>query len=210
MFKVILAAVAAVTLTAQLAVAEAFKAGEHYEVLSAPVVTSDKSKIEVVGLFWYGCSHCYKFEPMLEAWQKQQTADVNFLAQPAMWNTPMRLHAQAFYTAKTLKVLDTLHPALFAAMNVERKRLNDEASIKAVFVKNGVDGEAFSKTFSSFGINSQVSLADSRARSYGIQGTPELVVNGKYRVAAGLAGSQAKMLEVVSFLVEKERKAMAK
>ena len=208
MFKAILAAAAALTLTAQITIADTFKAGEHYEVLSTPVVTANKSKIEVVELFWYGCGHCYKFEPMLVAWKKQLPADVDAKGQPAMWNSAMQLHARAFYTAKALKVLDVMHPVLFNEMNVERKRLNSEASIKELFVKNGVDGDAFSKTFNSFGVSSQIKLADSRARSYGLQGTPEIVVNGKYRIATGLAGSQAKMLEVAAFLIEKERQMM--
>ncbi|NRB37843.1 MAG: thiol:disulfide interchange protein DsbA/DsbL [Pseudomonadales bacterium] len=205
MLKVILAAAAAFTLTAQLAIADTFKAGEHYEVLPVPVVTSDKTKVEVVELFWYGCGHCFKFEPMLKTWKRQQGEDVVVLGQPAIWNKTMTLHAQAFYTAKALNVLDKMHPILFQVMNIEKNRLKNEDSIKAVFVKNGVDAEAFSKTFNSFGISSQVKLAESRARSYRMQGTPEMVVNGKYRIAAGLAGSQAKMLEVASFLIEKER-----
>lgn len=210
MLKVILAAFAVLSLSAQLALAETFKAGEHYEVLPTPVITSDKSKVEVVELFWYGCGHCFKFEPMLEAWKKQQGEDVVVVGQPAMWNATMQLHAKAFYTAKALNVLDKMHQSLFNAMNIQKQRLKDEASIKALFVKNGVDGEAFSKTFNSFGVNSQIKLADSRARSYRMQGTPEMVVNGKYRIAAGLAGSQAKMLEVASFLIEQERQAQAK
>ena len=73
-----------------------------------------------------------------------------------------------------------------------------------------MDAETFKKTFASFGVESQVKLADSRARSYGVQGTPEIIVNGKYRIASSLAGSQSKMLEVASFLIEKERKMLAK
>ena len=185
-------------------------AGKHYKVLPYPVRTRDASKVEVVELFWYGCGHCYKFEPMFEAWAKQQAADVLVLQQPAMWNKTMRVHAHAYYTAQALGVLDTTHMPLFKALNVDRKRLADKASLQAFFVKLGVDGEKFAKTFDSFGVNSQVNLADSRARSYKMQGTPEIVVNGKYRVASGLAGSQAGMLEVASYLIEKERKAMAK
>ena len=50
--------------------ADTYQAGVHYEVLSDPVLTSDSSKIEVVDLFWYGCSHCYTFKTKLESWQK--------------------------------------------------------------------------------------------------------------------------------------------
>ena len=47
--------------------------------------------------------------------------------------------------------------------------------------------------------------ANARARSYKISGTPELVVNGKYRVSGREAGGQTEMLQVVDFLINKER-----
>ena len=210
MLRVFVSLLAAMAFSIQLAIAADFKAGTHYQLLSAPVITSDKTKIEVVELFWYGCGHCYKFEPMLQAWKKQQSDDVIVIGQPAMWNPTMQLHATAFYTAKALRVLDKLHPAIFHTMHVEKNRLKSTDAIADIFIKQGVDAETFKKTFASFGVESQVKLADSRARSYGVQGTPEIIVNGKYRIASSLAGSQSKMLEVASFLIEKERKMLAK
>ena len=38
-----------------------------------------------------------------------------------------------------------------------------------------------------------------------VQGTPEVVVNGRYRVSASMAGSQEGMLQVANFLIEQER-----
>ena len=35
----------------------------------------------------------------------------------------MELHAKAYYAAEALGVLDTMHPVIFQAMNVDRKRL---------------------------------------------------------------------------------------
>ena len=70
-----------------------------------------------------------------------------------------------------------------------------------------VDAEKFRKTFDSFGVNSQVKQADARARAYGIAGTPELIVNGKYRVTGRSAGGKAEMLKVAEELIAKERAA---
>ena len=45
---------------------------------------------------------------------------------------------------------------------------------------------------------------------YGIRSTPNMIVNGKYLVATGEnVRTQQEMLEIVDFLVEKERIAMA-
>ena len=74
---------------------------------------------------------------------------------------------------------------------------------------NGVSGEQFSKAFDSFGVNSQVRQADSRARSARITGTPEIVVAGKYRVNTRGAGGQSQMLKIADYLIEKERSARA-
>ena len=192
--------------------AEDFKAGTHYEVLPAPVVTHDKNKIEVVELFWYGCGHCFHFAPVFEAWHKKQASDIDVQKQPAMWSPIMTIHAQIFYTAKALGIEDKMHSGLFNAINVEHKRLADPAEIQAFFAKYGVDKATFEKTFSSFGVNSQVKLADSRARSYKMQGTPEIVVNGKYRISSSFSGvgNLDKMLVVADYLIAQERQALLK
>jgi thiol:disulfide interchange protein DsbA len=97
----------------------------------------------------------------------------------------MELHARAFYAAEALGVLDTMHPVIF----------------------HGVSEEDFNKAFNSFGVSSQVRQANSRARAAKITGTPSLMVNGKYHISTRQAGSQANMLKVADYLIEKERTA---
>lgn len=196
--------------TAQPTAAQTYEAGKHYEVLPQAVVTRDPSKIEVVEVFWYGCVHCYHFEALVSAWKGKLPADVDFHGSPAMWNASMKIHAQAYFTAEALGVLDKVHTPLFKAMNDDKKRLANMEEIAPYFTAAGVSKADFEDTFESFGINNQVTLADSRARSYRIQGTPELVVNGKYRISASMAGGQADMLKVADFLIAQERAAKQK
>jgi thiol:disulfide interchange protein DsbA len=186
---------------------ETYVEGTHYDLVSPALRTRDPGKIEVLEFFWYGCGHCYNFEPLLSQWKKTLPDDVDFVPSPAMWNAPMGLHAQAFYAAQALDVLDTMHSALFAAMNVDKKRLGSEGEISQVFTANGVDEEAFSRAFKSFGVTSQVKQSEARARSARITGTPEMVVAGKYRISTRKAGTQAAMLKIADFLIEKERAA---
>lgn len=188
---------------------EQWEPGVHYDVISPAIRTADPDKIEVVEFFWYGCGHCYTFEPLLSRWKKGLGDDVSFRGSPAMWNQPMKLHAKMYFAAEALGVKDTLHSVLFQAMNVDQKRLGSEAEIRELFVANGVAAEDFDKAFSSFGVNSQVRQADSRARNAKITGTPEIMVNGKYRISTRKAGSHENMLEIADFLIEKERAAMA-
>jgi thiol:disulfide interchange protein DsbA len=186
---------------------EPYTEGVHYDTVSPVLRTRDPGKIEVLEFFWYGCGHCYTFEPLLTRWKETLPEDVDFVPSPAMWNGPMGLHAQAFYTAQALGVLDTMHGALFAAMNVDRKRLGSAGEISQLFTANGVEEEAFGRAFNSFGVTSQVKQAEARARGARISGTPEMVVAGKYRISTSKAGSQAAMLKVADYLIEKERAA---
>ena len=203
-FKRLLLSLAIVFLLPQVGLAqiEKYIEGEHYERLPQAVRTRDESKIEVVEMFWYGCSHCYDFEPLIKTWKGQQPDDVDFRPTPAAWAPAMEVHAKAFYAAQNLGVLDKLHGALFAALNVEKKQLAIEKELAELFARYGVEKEAFSKEFNSFGVQRQVKQAMSRMRSYRTQGTPEVIVAGKYRVSSRKAGGQAGMLAVASFLVD--------
>ncbi|MEZ0121251.1 MAG: thiol:disulfide interchange protein DsbA/DsbL [Candidatus Reddybacter sp.] len=194
------------TATAQ---GDQYKAGTHYEVLKTPARTSDPKRIEVAEVFWYGCSHCFSFEPMVSTWASQLPEDVNFVHSPAIWHKSMELHARAYYTAKALKVLDPVHQAIFEAMNLKRNKLASKDAIGKLFVTQGVDLDKFNKTFDSFGVVSATKQADARQRSYGIKGTPEMVVNGKYRLSAKIAGGQQGMLKVADFLIGLERQRLA-
>jgi thiol:disulfide interchange protein DsbA len=187
-----------------------YVAGTDYDLISPPVRTVDPGKIEVAEFFWYGCSHCYTFEPLLQAWKKNMPKDVTLRGVPAVWQEKMELHAKAFYTAEVLGVLDTMHKVLFQAMNVDRKPLASQAEIAALFAAHGVSEADFNKAFTSFGVNSQVRQAVALAKASQITGTPALVVNGKYHVSGRKSGGQAGMLKVVDFLIEKERAAAAK
>jgi len=189
--------------------AETFSEGTHYDLIVPAVRTADPGKIEVVEFFWYGCGHCYNFEPLVGQWKKSLAEDVAFRASPAVWNKPMELHAKMFYVAEVLGVFDKMHPVLFQAMNVDKKRLGSEDEVAALFAANGVPEEDFNKALSSFGVGSQAQQAVSRARAAKITGTPEMMVNGKYRVSTRKAGNQLNMLKVVDFLIEKERAAAA-
>ncbi|MFV0477035.1 MAG: thiol:disulfide interchange protein DsbA/DsbL [Parahaliea sp.] len=205
MFKNLIASLTLTLLVPVAAFAQEWVEGENYDLIIPPMHTEDSDKIEVTEFFWYGCGHCYNFEPLVTQWKKTLPDDVKAVSSPAVWNKPMEMHARAFYAAQVLGVLDTMHPALFQAMNVDRKRLSSDDEIKAIFVANGVSGDDFDKAYNSFGVSSQARQANARARTAKITGTPEMAVAGKYRISTAKAGGQANMLKVASFLIEKER-----
>ena len=189
---------------------ERFVAGTHYTELAAPANTNDASKIEVLEVFWYGCSHCFRFEPLIENWAATMPADVDFGRFPAMWNGLMEVHAQVYYTAEAMDVLGIVHEHVFNAINIEGNRLQNEGQIGALFAKYGINEEEFAKSFNSFSVNTKVKQAKQRMQAYEIRSTPNMIVNGKYLVATGQSVlTQADMLDIVDFLVEKERQQLS-
>jgi thiol:disulfide interchange protein DsbA len=185
---------------------EKYVAGTHYTELRAPVNTNDASKVEVIEAFWYGCSHCFRFEPLIVNWEANSPDDVEFQRFPAMWNGLMKIHAQVYYAAEALDALDVLHEHVFNAINVEGNRLQNEEQIGELFAKYGIDEADFESAFNSFSVRTKVNQAEKRMQDYEIRSTPNMIVNGKYLVTTGeTVRTQAEMLEVVDFLVEKER-----
>lgn len=188
---------------------ERYVAGTHYQEIANPVNTNDSSKVEVIEAFWYGCSHCFRFEPLIHNWEANMPADVDFVRFPAMWNDLMKIHAQAFYAAEALDAVDVLHEQIFSAINVDRNMLQSERQIAEVFTAHGVSQEQFDRTFNSFSVRTKVTQAENRMQDYGIRSTPNMIVNGKYLITTGPnVQTQQEMLEVVDFLVEKERQTL--
>lgn len=183
-----------------------YTAGTHYTELENPVRTADPDKIEVLEVFWYGCNHCFRFQPLVESWHDNMADDIHFDRFPAIWNGLMQVHAQAYYAAVSLDVVDQVHEEIFNAINLNGNRLANENQLADLFADNGVDEEAFREAFNSFSVRTRVNQAERLMRDYQIQSTPNVVVNGKYLVSTSEeVSSQQEMLEVVDFLVEQER-----
>ena len=115
-----------------------WREGEHYKVVSPAVRVGPTDQVIVTEFFWYGCGHCYTFEPMLQAWKQSLPDGSRLQPSPAMWNDGMKLHAKAYFTAETLGVLDPMHSVIFKAMHVDRNRLASKGAIRELFVANGM------------------------------------------------------------------------
>lgn len=204
----LLFAFAAVAVSSSTVLAKGFDEGIEYQLVKPPVPSQTGAKLEVVELFWYGCPHCFQFEPHLHAWLEKKPENVRFVRVPAIFNQPSwLLHARAYYTAETLGVLDKIHQPLFNALHVQKRKLLTEKSLQNFFAKHGVNAKEFSDTFHSFAVDNKVRRAVDLTRRYGIDGVPTIVVNGKYRTSARRAGTNQKMLQVLDYLLEKEARA---
>jgi thiol:disulfide interchange protein DsbA len=180
--------------------------GKQYQVLKDPQPTGDASTIEVVELFWYGCPHCYRLEPLIHEWLQNKPDDVTFIRMPAILGKGWELLAKGYFTAELLGVLDTVHSDLFAAIHEKNSKFRDEKELRDFFISKGVAQEDFDKMFNSFAVSVKVNNARLMTRRYAITGVPTLIVNGKYSTSGSLAGSNENIINVVDQLVAQERR----
>ncbi|HID50306.1 MAG TPA: thiol:disulfide interchange protein DsbA/DsbL [Chromatiales bacterium] len=178
--------------------------GIEYRKLAVPLITPAPGKIEVLEFFWYGCPHCYRFEPELHAWLKNRPSNVVFVRVPATFNPRWAFHAKVYYTARVLGVEDKMTPVIFEAMHVKKQKLATLEEVKALFEANGVAAADFDKAFGSFAVDASLRRATDLTRRSGIDGVPALIINGKYMTTGTMAGGNKGMLRVADYLIKKE------
>lgn len=184
-----------------------YDAGIDYLELPQAVPTEvPAGKVEVRELFWYGCPHCYHFEPHLEEWKKTKPAAAQFVRMPATLNPSWGNHARMFYAIQAMGLEDKLHPLIFTAVHEQRRRLNNLRSMTSFVESQGVDPEAFKKAYNSIEVNLQMSRGNELQPKYNVRGVPAVIVAGKYVVSGSLAGTYEKMLDIMNYLVNKEAK----
>ena len=197
--------VAAVLLMSGTALA-AVELGKDYKLLNPPQPASTK-KIEVLEFFFYGCSHCFDLHKPLSIWEKTMPKDVELTYVPTIFRDSWEPMARTFYTLESLGQLHQLHDALYKAWNVDNNALSDEAKILDFVAPRGVDRAKFSAAYNSFSMQSKVVRAKQMIRSYGISGTPTLVIDGKYLITGLQPANAIRVLNEVIVLARKERSA---
>ena len=188
-----------------------WQAGADYAVIDPPVPTSTGDKVEVVEVFSYACPHCAHFQPYADELKSKLPASAEFVLVPAVFNAQWEPFARAFETAKTLGLVDKTHQALFDAIHRDHLPLATIEARANWYAGYGANSGNFLSTASSFVIEAKMAHDADLVRRYGIEGTPTLVVNGKYRVSAnpqrGIGFGE--MVQIALSLAEQEAKAGA-
>jgi protein dithiol oxidoreductase (disulfide-forming) len=187
------------------------KAGVEYHELSTPQPTDTAGKIEVLEFFWYGCPHCYNFEPILSGWVKKLPKDTQFRRVPAMFNDEYAQGARAFYALDAIGEEERVHKALFDAVHTgSRLRVADEAALTEWLGKQGVDTKKFAAAYRSFSVEGKLKRAAQLTQAYKFDGVPSMVVNGKYVVNTDKVTSFDQLLAITDFLIDQSRKTGGK
>jgi protein dithiol oxidoreductase (disulfide-forming) len=180
--------------------------GRDFVRLATPAPVPAGGKIDVVEFFSYACPHCYEFEPALDQWVKRLPPDVAFRRVPAAFNAVWESYAKTYYAFEATGLLDTLHKRLFAALHVQRLRLNSENDVADWVGKNGGDAAKFLEAWKSFGTATKLRQGKQLAEAYKIDGVPTLGIHGRFFTSGSLAGSHVRALQVAEQLVQRSRK----
>jgi len=183
------------------------QAGNEYSPVAQVMPTDTPAKIEVLEIFWYGCPHCYQFEPQLAAWVKKLPANVYFKRVPGVPRPDWAPMAKAYFTLETLGLVEKLHGPLFDAIHKQRAlKPNDEAAtIDWITAQSGLDRQKVKDTYNSFSTNSQVMRAVQIFRASGATGVPSLVIDGKYITSGSMANGNDEMLKTADYLIAKAK-----
>jgi len=196
------AAAAAVPLRAQQGAA-------GYSTLPNVLPIENPAKVEIAEFFWYGCIHCYNLEPALEAWLPKLPADAYFRRIPAVFNERWAHDAAIFYSFEALGVLAKLHRPFFDAIHRDHLKTDSPAALNEWLGKNGVDLKKFDAAMKSFGVQSKVRRAAQLTAGSQIDGTPSLMVQGRYTISAEQGRSRDGLLANADRLIPMVRKMLA-
>jgi thiol:disulfide interchange protein DsbA len=195
--------------------------GKNYFLIQPQQPTSHPGKIEVTEVFSYGCPACNAFHTTADKIAKQLPAEAVMVYLPASFNPAENwpLLQRAYLTAQTLGVADKSHDAMYDAIWVSRElsaqdpqtgrlkpanALPDLDAIAKFYAQYGVDPKTFEGVANSFAINTKVKRADELVKVYGVEGTPTMVIDGKYRFDVSSAGGYDQAVELTNYLVAKE------
>lgn len=188
----------------QLLAQQAFIEGTHYQLINPAVKTSNPDKVVVTEMFWYGCPHCFSFEPFVQKWSANLPEGIVFEQTPSVLNPRWGDHARTYYTLLQMGELDKAHQKLFDAIHVERQRLNRFEEIAKFVGAQGVDEAKFRETYKSFPVDALLRKNSRIEQKYGHRGVPAVIVNGKYLTSGSMTGSNQRLIQVIDFLANKE------
>jgi len=196
-----------------------YEAGKQYFLVEPPQPTTTSDKVEVLEVFSYACPACNAFQTVANKIKSDLPKNAEMAYLPAAFRTDedWPVFQRAFFAAQSLGLVEKTHDAMFDAVWKEGSlRISDPVTHKLVqplptiedvakfYAKYGVKAEDFVATANSFAVNAKIKRADAQVKAYGVDSTPTIIVNGKYRLNAQSAGGWDKVPALVTYLVDLE------
>lgn len=179
-----------------------------YEVLAtpAPAYNPTPGKVQVIEVFGYTCIHCAHFEPLLSAWKaKKMPAGAKLDYLPGVFGGPWDEFARAYFAAEQLKVLDKTHARIFKAVHEEHAfQTGNPEEIATYYAKLGVDRNLFLAAMQSPATEAKLKAARDYAQAVDVQGTPTVIVAGKYKLLVTRDRGFEGTLATADYLIARE------
>jgi thiol:disulfide interchange protein DsbA len=180
--------------------------GRDYATLKPALPLNDPGKIEVLEFFAWPCSHCYELHPFVQQWAVKLPADVSFVKAAVSAGFPTWVPAaRAYYAFEVTGDVYRLDSAVFKAIHEQRVNLFTDANILDWAAKQGVDRAKASAALNSMTVDTKSRQAEANARAARIEGTPAIIVDGKYKLVGAASKSYADWIPLLDQLIAKAR-----
>ncbi|MEO8526368.1 MAG: thiol:disulfide interchange protein DsbA/DsbL [Caldimonas sp.] len=180
--------------------------GREYSRIDPPQQPANPGKIEVLEFFTYACPHCAAFEPIIGPWARSLPADVAFRRVPVNFLFNAENFQRTYYSLETIGMVDQMQPKVFAAVHVDKLRLDKPEDIAALVAKNGGDPAKFLAAFKSFSVATSIARAKKMQADYKIESVPGVTIQGRYLTSPSQAGGGPQTLAVADALIDMVRK----
>jgi thiol:disulfide interchange protein DsbA len=178
--------------------------GDEYVTLPAPHQRyGSDGKVEVVEVFSYACIHCAEFAPKAEKLRKSLPPGVVFKLVPAPFSQAWLPYARAYYAANRLGVVSRTHLRLFMEKFDQHYPLNSLDDLADFYAREaGVNRDEFMRIATSPQATDKLKADLALIQKWGVDGTPTIVVDGKYR--SNHVTGYAQLVDLTRWLVERE------
>jgi thiol:disulfide interchange protein DsbA len=187
----------------------ALSEGRNYRLIAQQPL-ADPSRIEVIDFFFYGCPFCNDLRPMLETWRKQLPQDVTFRRVPTVRRDSWAPLARTYYTLEALQELERLHEEVYKAYHDQELSLSQPDVMADWAQRHGIERERWLALYRSEEVTRKVEQARKLTEAYDIQGTPSVVVDGRYLTSSGMTDDVKLVVPVAEALVQRIREQKAR
>jgi thiol:disulfide interchange protein DsbA len=182
----------------------ALNEGKNFRTIAQQPL-ADAASIEVIDFFFYGCPFCNDMRPMLESWRKQLPQDVVFRRVPTVRRDSWAPLARTFYTLEALGEVERLHEEVYKGYHDQELSMSRPEVMADWAQRHGIDRSRWLAVYESDAVTRKVEQARKLTEAYDIQGTPSLVVDGRYLTSGGMTDEVKLVVPVAEALVQRVR-----
>lgn len=166
-----------------------------------------QGRIEVVEVFAYWCPHCAAFQPRVDAWKRTLPKDVRFTYVPlATENGDPQ--SRAYFATEALGAVEGTHAALFRAMHDDgtMPRNPSDGELQDWLVGQGLPAAKLKAAWTSPAMAASLRHANAFEHAVDVEGTPTLVVNGRYRIIGGDHDAMLRTADALIAMLRRQRR----